>query len=207
MTDKTKTSNRRWWLLIIFVIMPLGICAILSFLMYLGSRIRQESLDRFGATIVSACDPIRDGQAKLTNLPDDSDYPLQVVVFREGQSYVSTLHNDIRDEWRAENGDVVDIVVCVGEEQHYIIEECAYGDENDDPEDIVIIRRYQRYHELFLLNPVTLERIIELEVSGALPDECPDQIVAENGTEREINGDAIRARDLETVLQPYLEAN
>lgn len=199
-----KQSNRRQ---ILLGVLALGVvsCALCAAIVVWYQRDLAQTADQFGETIVAMCDPIRGGEANLANLPADATYPLQIVVFRESQRFTGSFHSDLRDEWRAETGEDVDVVVCIGDTQRRLVEECAYGDANDSPEDAAVIERFQRYNEVVLFNPQTSTRIATLTVDGAMPDECPDSIFAEDGEERVITGNEVTFADFETALIPYIE--
>jgi hypothetical protein len=158
----------------------------------------------FGEDILQLCNPIRGGTADADNLPEDVSYPLQAVVIQEGMPFLGSLHDDLYPEWRAAKRGDVDIVICVRKTTR-VIEECAYGDNNDDDdEDIAFIEREQQLQEIFLFNPDTRDKIAEMTLEGELPEACPDQVRARDGSTRTETGPEIEFADFEDAIRPYI---
>lgn len=191
------TQNRRGRGCLIW----LGIVALVGLALYIGAREIEETAERYGENVVGLCNPIRGGQASLSNLPDDVNYPLQIVVFREGQPFTGSLHRDLREAWRADDGTEVDIVVCVAEKQRRLLEACEYrvGDGR-----LVVVERYQYYNDVVLFNPNTTERIVELRVDGDLPGQCPERVTSDDRNEWHINGREMTFAQFETAIMPYV---
>jgi hypothetical protein len=160
----------------------------------------------FGEDILKICDPIRGGTASEGNLPGDHSYPLQVVVIQEGMPYVGSLHDNLNLEWQAANREEIDIVICVRYTSQ-IVESCAYGDADDEEEDMAFIEREQQLQEIFLFDPATRAKIAEITLEGALPEACPDQVRARDGSTRTQTGPEIEFSMFEDAIRPYITGN
>lgn len=177
------------------------VCGILTAGYFIGSASLEETEERYGAETIALCDPIRGGDASLANMPGDVSYPLQIVVFRNEQRFLGSLHRDLRDEWRAEDRSELDVVVCVGNKQRHLIEACPYEDFDGDD---IMIRRYQLSNEVVLFNPRTTERIASIDVRGSLPDACPETVASDDRSGWNIVGREMSFADFETALMPYV---
>lgn len=180
----------------------LVIVGLVGLALYIGAQEIARTAERYGEDVVGLCDPIRGGQASLSNMPDDVSYPLRVVVFREEQPFIGSLHNNLRDAWRANDRSEVDVVVCVADSHRLLVEECTYraGDGMQ-----VVVKRYQRYNDVILFNPDTTERIVELRVDGDLPDRCPERVTGDDRRAWDINGREMTFAQFETAIMPYVE--
>jgi hypothetical protein len=192
------TDKRRGRGFLVFLV----IVGLVGLALYIGAQEIAKTAERYGEDVVGLCDPIRGGQASLSNMPDDVSYPLRIVVFREEQPFIGSLHRDLRDEWRANDRSEVDVVVCVAEKQRRLVEECSYrvGDGIR-----VVVKRYQRYNDVILFNPDTTERIVELRVDGDLPDKCPERVTDDDRRAWDINGREMTFAQFETAIMPYIE--
>jgi hypothetical protein len=159
--------------------------------------------EAFGEDILQICDPIRGGTADEDHMPEDRSYPLKAVVIQEGMSYVGRLHDDLNSEWQATSRDDVDIVICVRKTTR-VIEECAYSDSDDEEDDIAFIEREQRVQQISLFNPNTRDKIAEMTIEGALPEECPDVLQARDGSTRTQTGPEVEFGDFEDAIRPYI---
>lgn len=196
------------WIILLTIVGILLVCAVTGFggLYAVFQQEVASTQEAFGEDMLQICDPIRGGTASIENLPADSSYPLQAVVIREGMPYLGSMHDDLNPEWRAANSDETDIVICVRNTTQ-VIEECAYGDRNDEEDDLAFIEREQQVQEIFLFHPETRDKIAEITLEGELPEQCPDQMRARDGSTRTQTGPEVEFGDFEDAIRPYITGN
>jgi hypothetical protein len=192
-------KSRRWMFVgcvgIMCIILAIGGTGVYL----LSEQERKETAEAYGTTIVNMCDPIRGGDASLDNLGDNVEYPLKVVVFQEGLNITHIWQDSLPDEWQANKEDEVDAVICIHETEPKLVEECPYGEGDDQ----ATMRREQQRYDLIFFNPEGA-KIAEVEALGGMPDECPDEIRAEDGDVQKETGADIEYSDFEDAIRPIV---
>jgi hypothetical protein len=72
---------------------------------------------------------------------------------------------------------------------------------------MAFIERERQRQEVFLFNPETREKIAEMTIEGAPPEECPDQVRARDGSTRTQTGPKVEFSDFEDAIRPYVTGN
>ncbi len=159
--------------------------------------------ETYGSTIAEMCYPIRGGEESLSNLPADVEYPLNVVVFHETlEGNLHQFHRNLPDEWRADDEDEVEAVICL-RPRSVEIEECPYVDDND--EEIGTVIRSQTDMDVVVFSP-TGDAVTSFEIPGDEPPECPEETTFLQGqTVRRLASAPIPYADFENAIRAFVE--
>jgi hypothetical protein len=106
----------------------------------------------------------------------------KVVIFGLNSAVVDRRHSSVADAMRAEKAEDVDLIVCAGdysEEQRTVLETCDYQTTGGETS---TVSRIRIDFPVYVLDPATGNTLLKDVISGAHPDQCPDQI-KENVTE------------------------
>lgn len=161
------------------------------------------SEETYGSTIAEMCYPIRGGEESLSNLPADVEYPLNVVVFHEtNRAQVHQFHNNLPDEWQADDENEVEAVMCL-RPRSVDVEECPYIDNND--EEIGTVIRVQTDMDVVVFSP-TGDAVTTFQIAGDEPPECPEETTFLQGqTVRRLTSAAIPYADFENAIRAFVE--
>lgn len=139
----------------------------------------------YGETYAGACNPMPSGRDSLDNL-NDGDSPRQILILTGDTQRRDEWHSELPEQWRAENEAEVSLIGCV-ERETTVLETCEYQRASNEGSYTVRVEREQQSATLVLVNPNTGRRIDSLDVTGAEPDDCPDDD-SDISTSRTIDG-------------------
>ena len=114
-----------------------------------------------GLTSVCAMSDIARG-----DLHSSEGMPKVVVFEKQSGILLSTLQEELPDEWRAQTAEEVELVVCLERRMHEW-QECEYiGGPS--------IKRYRIDYYATVVDPATTRLVAEGTVAGGIPSYCPE---------------------------------
>lgn len=186
---------------VLAVVCLVGIVALVLIGGYLLDKERDAVKKAYGSEVAKMCDPAGGGAADSANMPS-GERPLQLLVLDDGDSTRHDWHKDLPSQYKADDQDELDVVVCV-KERTETLEKCPYTTSDDTKKGDVAftVDRKQHFADLVLLNGQTGRRISELTVEGELPGPCPSQA---RSTTPDITGKDVSYNDFLTIIEPII---
>lgn len=179
-----------------------GVFIVAAFI--LAEQERKAVVDNYGETVAEMCNPPAGGAASNANLPTGTaGAALKAVALINDDNRRHAFHEDMPEDLRADDQAELQVVICVAERE-IEVENCEYvTDQADQTADFNILR-IQKVNDLILLNATTGQRIDELTVEGAMPEECKDSETGTKGSTKKLTGAAVTYNQFETAIRPVL---
>lgn len=171
MTDREKNM-----ITLMLAVVILGIfAAVIGYLLY--QRNQQAVIEAFGADIVNLCNPPPNDMESEANLPSmrGGSSNRKALILELNSDDLHDWHDQLPDVARATNREDIDIVFCIGEQASRSIENpCQYTDTGGPGPIRFAIERYIYYVPVVAINPINGRTILEANVAGVPPQDCPE---------------------------------